>query len=429
MCFLIIVNSDGERNGVYSMRKFIRWVSISKRSIVILFFVLSIASCNNGKIQEPNYCIGSFTDYAYDINDRRKIFSTFLGVFVNDRWIVESQLPEHIQKDGQEKELAGETNSENGKELWIYTGFHYLNYNRLYENSIDIYNVDKDTWRTVPLEVQNYDCIVDRLLIVNNDVVFASNTGNKEDENFGEIPVLSKYDPDINMFIPVYSTVDIFSGTKSEKIKKIIQSQIFFDGIDSIWIFSDDELTFIYNIYTDEVTEVNILKGMNISYVAYNEKDQHFILRRQNSGKKNILGLPHDYDFLVISLDLQQVKIISEHPIYWPNSTGFWFDTEGNLWFDTIGYMDTDQNWKLLMPAIGRYIYEIYHNSNELYIPPHIVEETSDGKIWFVGYYGIAWLNEENSTGCWDSIYARDIFEDDSGTVWMINPESLYYLK
>lgn len=408
-----------------------------QKKIIALLIVFGaiLTSCHKNEIgnfvdndanNEP--CIGSFKDYAYDESSRSRNLAEKTNKYVNPAWLFESNVPDEFQIDIKESTISGERLRENELELWIRSRrpLFYVSEDSLFNNYILIYNTSSKEWSRISASVKNCDCIADELFFDSAGNIWAKNAGNSGNDGIGCSPVLSKFNFSLNVFEPIEITNHIYSGSLGEQYEKIYYSEVLYDGKDSIWIFNHEGDAFIFDVIKETIAPIDLLKDMKIGAITYDQRNEVFFLIHQKSTKLNFLRIPSDFEIVKFFPLNNQIEIIRDHPFYWPLHANLWIDQNGSLWFDTIGYLNSDQKWHLLMPNIGSFIFNAYIDKNLNYVPQNIIAETSDGKLWFEGRGGIAWRSIYDLDGCWDSIYEDDVYEDGNKEIWLINREALY---
>ena len=400
---------------------------------VIILLSMVVSSCSEKKIgnESANQCVGSFTNFAYKTGFQDGAEGQYLGEPINLAWGYEALIPKEVRNNSlMEHKIYGELIIGDNQELWIKSTYgnnsFFMADWMLPENKISIYNVSRQEWKTISAIVYDCNCIADELFFDRYGNVWAKNASSIKSEKSEKLPYLSKFDFGLNAFKSVDNTLDLFSGSMGEISEQMYFSHTIYDGIDNIWIFTPDGRIFKYNIPIGKITSIDTNKELITNSVTYNEEQNIFYLRNQKSDELNIIGINRDYEVLQFNPADNSLIEIGNIPFYLPDIPNLWSDEQGDLWFDSFGYLDTNGEWVLLIPNYLDFLSDRYYKQNYRYDLKSIIAETSDGKIWFYGNEGIAWYNLNENIGCWDSKQGLNIFQDSNNEIWLVTKDSLY---
>ena len=114
----------------------------------------------------------------------------------------------------------------------------------------------------------------------------------------------------------------------------------------------------------------------------------------------------------------------------WPAFNGLMVDDVGRLRLGSIGYLDTQQNWKLLHPDPEEYF---RNRVSYVWAPAALMLESSDGILWFGKYLdtggqgeGTAWYDPETNEGCLFTNIPATVIEDENRQLWLVADGGLY---
>ena len=99
----------------------------------------------------------------------------------------------------------------------------------------------------------------------------------------------------------------------------------------------------------------------------------------------------------------------------------------GQLWLDTLGYIEQDKSWHNVHPFPNDLN---SHESDLHWATPYMVLESSNNLLWFNKSpdIGTAWYDRDSGIGCVISDQSTNVVEDSQGNVWIRVGGSLYSL-
>ncbi|MCB8937644.1 MAG: hypothetical protein H6655_04460 [Ardenticatenaceae bacterium] len=216
--------------------------------------------------------------------------------------------------------------------------------------------------------------------------------------------------------------------TKSLRRNVFDNIQTLWDKNDTFWIFSSGDAVYNFDPATQQLNRLASLEG----YATFGDLASDF---------KNEVFFDAD-DAQTISGTVLQYKIstnqLAEVSLSkMPGSYVSLVDLEGNLWLgNSYGYRTPKGNWTRIHPEPIKFWWHMdFLDDWRYYVPPHPVQQTSDGRIWFVINRsqewktlrsGIAWFDPNTKEGCWFTSEGAQIVEDSQQNLWVIIENTLY---
>jgi hypothetical protein len=101
-----------------------------------------------------------------------------------------------------------------------------------------------------------------------------------------------------------------------------------------------------------------------------------------------------------------------------------------------MGWRTALGKWVKFNPYMNEYmLMNEIQGLSRFYLPPRIVYESSDGRLWFILdrteewktlRSGIAWYDPNTNEGCWFTTDGFNIVEDDNDQLWILTGKDLY---
>jgi hypothetical protein len=152
-----------------------------------------------------------------------------------------------------------------------------------------------------------------------------------------------------------------------------------------------------------------------------------------------------DIYYLNSGVDLISLQRINDLPIFrfntkskvteqigislepWPKYfVGMLVDHKDRLWLGGMGFREPDGNWYQIQRSPVFIVNTAEDNSSYRWLPPSLLMESSDGRLWFNSLNGTTWLDLDNKKWCWFTTYKSNIVEDSDHNLWMIADGKLY---
>lgn len=113
----------------------------------------------------------------------------------------------------------------------------------------------------------------------------------------------------------------------------------------------------------------------------------------------------------------------------WPRYfAGMLVDHKNRLWLGGNGFREPDGNWYQIHRSPVFIVNAAEDNSSERWLPPKILMESSDGRLWFDSLNGTTWFDLNKKKWCWFTTYRSNMVEDSEHNLWMIADGKLYKL-
>ena len=410
------------------MRFMIGWLRIDTkqgtkmRSIfkfsVLVFLCLSMVSCSSTVIK-PENCPASFEDFAY--GGSRTNHET---ISIPADWQKEDEIPFKLDELSWLKiALIRKVNNET--EIWLKEPDSNLYSDGESENyKYYIYSVKKKDWRIVSAVVPDTNAFAMRLFLSEDGSIWAQNfwdlrnsTGNSS--YYQKYPMLSRFNDIKQMFefIPETQGINAFKGLSWNKM-------IFVDNV--FWVFAQTDSIYSFDPATSEVERHLDIPGLEIQYVASSQDHKSiFVQVTKNDMSFSVV----EGEYLQYVIDENRLIPLSISSNKWPASGSILVDHSGNLWLSAVGWRTPEGTWQLLYPNPNRFFWKMQVEDDYSFALPHIIVESSDGRLWFNSIKGMAWLDPISMQGCWFTTNgASNVMEDLNHNLWMITDGILYML-
>lgn len=403
-----------------------------KYIFVLLIPLLALSGCN----KHPNVsaildnCIAPFNVFAYEVpespnSNDREFFEKSLPP---DPWLVESDLPESSLGSFVEFTIEESRSYPNYVEIWVKR--HTIS-NAYFEDKADdyqflVYRTDTKDWRIVQSEVENSGLFVKSLYVLSDNSIWGSNAWDK-DAKVTEQIVLSKFNEISQSFEFVYEVQDIPAiGIEPNGFRP--WSEVVLDSTDRFWIFAPRDSIYSYNPDTNEIINHVKISDYYVTDAAVAQNGSIYIAPGGSSGFLIKRG-----DLLLFDSQIKEIVPVKLPLMPWPHFSSLLVDKSGGLWLDAIGRRSVSGEWHKLHDQTWNYLRKMMINHAwNWYIPPRVVLESSDGRIWFASELrdsdrgGIAWIDPNTYEGCWLTNFGNNIIEDQQHTLWIVADEKLY---
>ncbi|MCA9936929.1 MAG: hypothetical protein H6662_03620 [Ardenticatenaceae bacterium] len=368
-------------------------------------------------LPSDDQCIASFDTFAFtfpDVNGPKQDVILPLSP-----WEVVAVSPEveNLPKNHIGKKLEVIAVRQNGDDLEIWVSNPSSDEDFIYL----VYLVNTQEWTQVSPEVESKFAPLESLHISNGNSVWKISILN------GEI-VFSVFNDDSKHFVEQH-VVAIPSewglNMKSRTNNVFDNIQTMWDVNDIFWIFSSDDAIYSFDLVDLQLNRFTSLEGyVGIGDLVYDLEDRVFF--DVYSGKQGVWQYDLFTDYLAI-LPLSNM----------PVSTVSLVDSEGNLWLrNSYGWRTAQGKWQRFYPKPISYWWHFdFLDDWVYYLPPNPVQQTSDGRIWFVIYRseewktlrsGIAWYDPNTQEGCWFTSEGAQIVEDSQQNLWVMIENILY---
>ncbi|WP_420631656.1 hypothetical protein [Candidatus Leptofilum sp.] len=216
--------------------------------------------------------------------------------------------------------------------------------------------------------------------------------------------------------------------TKSLRRNVFDNIQTLWDENDTLWIFSSNDAVYNFDPATQQLNRLASLEGYaTFSDLASDFKNEVFFDAYDD---QTVSGTVLQYN--ISTNELAEVSLSKM-----PGSSVSLVDLNGNFWLgNSYGYRTPEGNWKRLNPnPINFWWHMDFLDDWRYYVPPTPVQQTSDGRIWFVINRsqewntlrsGIAWFDPNTEEGCWFTSEGAQIVEDSQQNLWVVIENTLY---
>ena len=364
-------------------------------------------------------CIASFDTFAFtfpDINGPTQEI-----ILPLPPWEAIATLPEveNLPTGRVSRKLEVEAVRQNGenREIWVSNsrsdeGFVYLVYFEDVQEWIQIPSQFEDDFSPVESLHISSEGNVWKVSLLSGQIIFS--VFDDLSKRFVEQDRVTMPYWQLNMKSRVYDSVD--------------NIQTLWDENDTFWIFSSNDAVYNFDPSTQELNRFASLEGYKtLGDLAFDFKNEVFF---NAYGGQTVLRPALQYD--LSTNELSEVSLSKM-----PTSSVSLVDSEGNLWLgNSYGYRTPDGNWQRVHPnPINFWWHYDFLDDWVAYVPPHPVQQTSDGRIWFVINRsqewktlrsGIAWFNPNTKEGCWFTSEGAQIEEDSQQNLWGIIENTLY---
>lgn len=134
----------------------------------------------------------------------------------------------------------------------------------------------------------------------------------------------------------------------------------------------------------------------------------------------------HVYKFDVKSQEIERIPVRLDP---WPTYFYILVDHEGKIWLDALGFINEEDILYQLEKSPIFLTPVFFSGMDYRWTTPEIFMESSDGRLWFRSYNGIAWLDMDDQQWCWLTTSRFNVIEDANHTLWTTAYGKLYKKK
>jgi|GEM_PF-2053814 len=389
-------------------------------------------------LQVKDGCIQPLETFAYSIApDESKARPGISEVVLpTSPWYKELQLDtSSLEKKGfvwLRSKVMGTRVNNGSLEVWVGNIFAWpkgkdIDYN--FFQTITIYSPYTKKSKNIEVNFKSNDGIsyyVDKLFFARDGSVWGSiNANTNIDQKSQSVSILSKFDESSNSFKSVGPVEDIpIDGIPSCNDNVYCGETIVeFDG-ESFWFIVGGDAIYKYDFVEKIPKKIISIKDFSI-VSTYLDLDNGIYLLTYN---------PHlVYESTGLSVFTFADSKIT--PIHLPTELAFmnghasvFVDNHRRLWLDNDAWMDENENWfRLIDNPI--FITNYAEDLTPRFRHAQVVKNTQDGRLWFTGDNGSAWLDIEKKVWCWYTTYQVTPYEDIYGRKWVVAGKGLYYTK
>lgn len=283
-----------------------------------------------------------------------------------------------------------------------------------------IYQPSSKSWKTVPAQIENSDVFVGELFVSKDGSILGRNYW---DFRLGRTyPLFSKFNEQTNSFEFIPGSEQVKSFTSERDRPPFYWSEVVLDSNDIFWILVNFDAVYSFDLSTNQVNTHASLEDITVSLPVINpEAAKIYFKDVYKSPSTNNEG---NFVYL-IETDNVAPDFPSIEP--WPHYRNVLVGDSGRIWYGGIGWYDqnTDE-WYTIHRSeifITMGFVDIRQNRWE---SPEILLESSDSRVWYRTYNGIAWFDPETDEMCWITTYTSNIVEDADHNLWMIADDKLY---
>ena len=383
-----------------------------KKLIILILFFMSLTGCSNWRLSqsEQDQCIPpseSFVYIAYPNPEEEKRMQ------VPPNWEVEREI---------DTTLVMSRNNAHDVELWFVDiqtpnpGFW-------------VYNPASKQEEKISGEIENSGVYVREIYTDSNDVVWGrteyDNANIKEENQL--VPILSKLNEDSLTFEFVEKTKSIpYTVFDDDLSHPMYWTSMIIDQHDKIWFFVPNDSVYVYDPIDDTLNKNAILKELIPSQLSLAPDGNIYFT--EISSKKGNVGLSLSSDTHVYKFDVQSQRIeqISVRLDPWPPYSHILVDHEGKIWLDALGFINEEGILYQLEKSPIFLIPVFFSGMDYRWTTPEIFMESSDGRLWFRSYNGIAWLDMDDQQWCWLTTSRFNVIEDANHNLWTTAYGKLY---
>lgn len=370
-------------------------------------------------------CLETFETFAYGNYSQNP---RVIEPSPNSSWHRVASLPPQINQDFPIFNQVSATRViNNQEEVWI-TG-----------NGVGfaVYNINRQEWDLIPRTVYSTDYVVSQLFVANNGDIWGQNIPipQQEDPEYGEIPLLSRFNETANRFeIPVVTVQASVLPQRGYFFPQSTYSnipQVVIDNSGIFWIIVSNDGIYQFDPVT-ETYEKQASLDFSVSQATLSADDSLYLWSSstqipQSATFRERLTLPPN-SVWHYSLESRSFTLIDLPDRDWPIFNGMLVNQSGQLWLGAIGFRDLDYTWHLIHPNTDEYL---DNAGNYRWGPPRLLTESSDGRLWYVRYTdgggdGTAWYDPQTGEGCLIMHHAANIVEDSNQQLWMVANGNLY---
>lgn len=382
----------------------------------------------NKNIEE---CIPPLETFAYSAkNDPNKPLPGKTFNVLPKQWQIENDVPQasDLSANPMDKILPTSlevTRTKNSiVELW-FRSKPYYSYREedIKDNQFWVYMPAEQSWRTVPARVENSNIVVDKLFVTQSGEIWGQNfwyfRAITEDQ-----PLFSRYNEETNSFMFVQGTEKIKALWHDDNYINSVWSEVLLDKHDVFWVFAHQDAIYSYSIQEKKIQVRAEIPDLFVAYPVIYSDDYIYFQDRYDQGSTT-------QEQKLYTFSIESGKVVWSYTTLepWPTYTKLFVDRTGRMWFGSSGWREPDGEWFILQrPQIftTNATYDIHQLR---WAWPYIVAESSDGRLWFRSYNGMAWLDFEKQKWCWFTTYQSNIVEDSDHNLWMIADNKLYKLS
>lgn len=387
--------------------------------LLVLFVYQSLQPVSTLPLDDQ--CIASFDTFAFTFPDINR--QTQEVILPLPPWEAIATLPDvkNLPAGRVSRKLEVEAVRQNGenREIWVSNP-------RSDEGSVYLtYFEDVQEWIQIPSQFEDDFSPVESLHISSEGSVW------KVSLLSGQI-VFSVFDDLSKRFVEQDRVTIPFwqLNTKSRTYDVFDNVKTFWDENDIFWIFSSNDAVYNFDPATQQLNRLASLEEYEtLTDLAYDQNNEVFFSAYVPGGQ-TVLRATLQYN-----LSTNELADIS--PSKMPTSYVSLVDLEGNLWLgNSYGYRTPKGNWTRIHPEPIKFWWHMdFLDDWRYYVPPRPVQQTSDGRIWFVINRsqewktlrsGIAWFDPNTKEGCWFTSEGAQIVEDSQQNLWVIIENTLY---
>lgn len=379
-------------------------------------------------------CIEPIYSFSYSVyyNDSKQQPFNNLNVPPSEPWEIETKIS-YLEitnyYDFVRSKVVGVSEKNGFREIWIennyWTNPRFTNPAIERYQTFSIYNPAEKTWKYVNVDFGEFDgsntenvhIYISKLFFAKDGAIWAINEADGFLSDKKSVSLLSKYNEKINKFefVKEFTGLPIYGDKFFD-----LQYSYFYDESGIFWFIIHDDAIYSYDVHSGEFTKNISITDLNIESTS-NTKSDLIFLKGFYEDYPYVEVQVYSYSKALNTLNYFSVPNVLKHEAFY----GIFLDNEGRLWFGSKAWMESDEKWFMpLQPEI--FLTNTRETRDVRWDSPEIKNETSDGRLWFVGTNGLYWLDLQKEKWCWLSTIAEPPFEDTHRNIWLVYDNYLY---